>query len=354
MDYFETGFFGGNQSAWHGMGNVVAADVLTAAEAIKESELDWEVLQTPVFTELPGRGRILLPNTVANTRSTDGKILGIVGKDYQVVQNVQAFEFVDTLVASGDAKYHTAGSLKEGKRVWLLARVNKNILIGGEESEAIAPFILFTNGHDGSMGVFTAVTPIRVVCWNTLTAALAGAKRVWKTRHTKKVHDRLAMATEAAETLGLSYKFFDKLEEVGNDLIMQKMSNSAFDKFLLKLVPEPEDAKPGSRVLTARETERALIKSIFVSEPNLANIRNTKWGAFQAVAQYHDFEKEVRLRGATEDEREDKENLRRFERSVYDGKMKNVALALLAPEYVANAKRVLAESGREARATALV
>lgn len=344
--FFETGFFGGNQEAWHGFGNVIEADVLTREDALRESGLDWQVSQRPIYTKVgdeeTGFSDILLPQYVANIRDTDNKLLGVVGKDYKVVQNSDAFEFVDTLVASGDAKYHTAGSLKEGRRVWMLARVNRDILIGGEESERIAPFILLTNGHDGFMGVFVAVTPIRVVCWNTLSFALASAKRVWSTRHTKKVHDRMELATEAAETLGLTYKFFDRIEEAGNALILDKITEKQVENFLTKLIPNPKDAEEGSRTVRTRQEDRDRIFNIYRNEENLANIRGTKWGVFQAVTQFHDHLKPVRLSSSLdEDVRESAEVERRFDRSVYDVKFKNVAMALLAPEWVSNPKKVL-------------
>lgn len=342
MDYFETGMFGGNEKAWHGMGNVVPADVVTAEEAITLGGLDWEVTQEPIFVELPQRGwfgqhqRVQIPEYVANVRSTDLKVLGVVGQNYVPVQNRGAFSFMDTLLASGDAKYHTVGSLKGGKRIWLLARLNRDILIGGEESERIAPFVLLCNGHDGSMGLIVVVTPVRVVCWNTLSMALANAKRMWYTKHTKNVLDRVELAQDAADTLGLSYRFFDQLEAVGNKLIMEPMATNEFEGMLKRLIPLPrkkDDTDVGGRAFRSREEARQVILNIFRSEPNLANIRGTKWAAVQAVAQYEDHVKRVMVgKGGIAIER-------RFERAILEPDLKVKALAMVAPEAVSRSTR---------------
>jgi phage/plasmid-like protein (TIGR03299 family) len=325
MDYFESGFFGGNQEAWHGMGTVIPEDVVTAADAITLAELDWKVLKRPVYVDLPGAEDVtILPDYCATVRDRDNRTLGIVGKDYTPVQNVEAFDFVDTLLASDEAKYHTAGSLKDGRQVWLLARLNRDILIGGEESERIAPFILLSNGHDGSHGLTVAVTPIRVVCWNTLSYALSKSKRTWATRHTSGITDRVALATEAAETLQLSYKFFDRLEAVGTQLAGEKFSDADFDKFLQTLMPLPDKEK-SVRAFRGAEEKQEVIRKIFRTEDNLANVRNTKWAALQAVTQYHDHEKRIRTKD------EDDQRVRRFERSLFETQAKTRALALLAP-----------------------
>ena len=344
-DYFETGFFGGNQEAWHGAGTVIPEDVVVAEEAIKLAGLDWEVVQIPLYAHFPDveingdvtgtfRGeQIPINELVANVRATDKRFLGAVGKGFMPVQNREAFAFMDDLLATGDAKYHTAGSLKNGKRIWMLARLNRDILIGGQESERIAPFIMLCNGHDGSMGLMVVVTPVRVVCWNTLSFALSSAKRMWYTRHTANIEDRMEVAQNAAETLGLSYKFFDRLEAVGNKLVEAQYTTAQFEKMLKRLIPLPKvNPDEGGRKVASRKQAQAAILDIFRAEPNLENVRETKWAAIQAVTQYEDHIKRIRIPkdgsgGAVE---------RRFERAILNPHLKVRAMAYVAPEFVSS------------------
>lgn len=105
------------------------------------------------------------------------------GRSYKVVQNRDAFKFTDELIGT-DVRYETAGSLREGKQIWLLAKLPEQMIAG----DAVEPYLCFTNAHDGSSGVRVCMTPVRVVCNNTLNVALATAKRTWSMRHTENVH----------------------------------------------------------------------------------------------------------------------------------------------------------------------
>ena len=148
------------EKPWHGLGTEVQ-EAPTSADALIYAGLDWEVIQKNVYTE----DGSLIAGYKVNTRSTDDVPLGIVSDRYKVVQNEDAFQFTDDLLGAG-VTYETAGALQGGRKVWMLARMPHRYIIGGDE---IAPYMVVMNSHDGSSGIKVAMTPIRVVCQNTLT-----------------------------------------------------------------------------------------------------------------------------------------------------------------------------------------
>lgn len=139
-----------------------------------------------------------------NVRDRDRKVLGVVSDRYRIVQNREAFSFTDALLGNG-VRYETAGSLQEGKRVWLLARLPREYIIAGER---ISPYLVFSNSHDGSGAVRVALTPIRVVCNNTLNLALDTARRSWSMIHTGNISGKMQ---EAKDTLFMAETYMDSL-----------------------------------------------------------------------------------------------------------------------------------------------
>lgn len=160
------------EKPWHGLGTMVE-EAPSSEEALVLAGLDWNVIQKPIET-LDG---IYVTGFKANLRDSDNKVLGIVTDRYRVVQNREAFAFTDELLGEG-VKYETAGSLQEGRRTWVLAKLPQRYIISGDE---ITPYLVFMNFHDGTGAIKAAMTPIRVVCQNTLNLALSTAKRSWST-----------------------------------------------------------------------------------------------------------------------------------------------------------------------------
>ena len=156
------------ETPWHGLGTKVM-EAPTSKEALNLSGLDWKVEQEKIYTE---NGNVVT-GFKANVRDTDKKVLGVVTDRYKVVQNEEAFAFTDELLGEG-VRYETAGSLQGGRKVWLLAHLPHEYIIAGER---ISPYLVFSNTHDGSGAIRVAITPIRVVCQNTLNLALNTAKR---------------------------------------------------------------------------------------------------------------------------------------------------------------------------------
>lgn len=280
----ETGFFGGNVPAWHGLGTVIEEDVVAASEAIKLAGLDWEVELVPLYSQFSGNTK-LVDNEWGVQRSTDGKVLGIVSERYVPVQNHEAFTFVDDIVDSGEAKYHTAGSLKGGKNVWMLAKVGEDINIAGMESEKTEFYILLSNSHDGSKALTVAITPIRVVCQNTLNLALRSAPRMWKARHRVSSLEKFG---EARQTLGLSFNYIEAFQKEAELLLNTKMSDTQFEEMLEEMFPLKTSETDSKRAVTMNTKVRNSISGLYFHAANLKSVRGTAWAAINAVGEYND------------------------------------------------------------------
>lgn len=258
------------EKPWHGLGKRVE-EALTSEEALVAAGLDWTIESCPVFDAK----RREIKGYRANTRSTDGAVMGIVTPKYQIVQNADAFAFTDALIGEG-IKYETAGSLNGGKRIWLLGKMPERKILG----DKFEPYICFVNTHDGSGAVRACMTPIRVVCNNTLNAALQGAKRSWSTPHRGNVQMRLE---EARETLQLADLYMTRLDEEADRLANEKMDDGQIVTALASMFPIPDDAT--DRQKRTVETAKDGIM-ICMLRPDLAQFLHTKWGFINAVSDY--------------------------------------------------------------------
>ena len=220
------------EKPWHGLGTKVEK-APESAEALKMAGLDWQVLQEPIYTDAGDK----ISGYKANIRSTDRKVLGVVTDRYKVIQNTEAFSFTDALLGRG-VRYETAGSLQEGRKVWLLARLPREYIISGER---ISPYLVFSNTHDGSGAVKAAVTPVRVVCNNTLNLALRTSKRSWSMIHTGNISEKVQ---EAEDTLFLADKYMDSLAGEFERLRKQTLSDQQVRKYIELLLPVEENATP--------------------------------------------------------------------------------------------------------------
>jgi phage/plasmid-like protein (TIGR03299 family) len=171
-----------------------------------------------------------IPGYKANIRQTDERVLGVVTDRYKVVQNSEAFAFTDALLGEG-VRYETAGSLQDGKKIWLLAKLPDKYIIEGEQIE---PYLVFSSSHDGNGSIKVAMTPIRVVCQNTLNIALASAKRIWTTVHVGEMSQKLS---EAHNTLLLAEKYMGKLGSEFSKLSKIKLSDNKVLEYIEMLLP---------------------------------------------------------------------------------------------------------------------
>jgi phage/plasmid-like protein (TIGR03299 family) len=262
---------------WHGLGHEVPAD-LSPQQMMEAAELDWSVEKQTLVT-LEGAE---VPEKKALVRSSDNKVLDIVGKNWNPVQNIEAFEFFDDFVRSGDMQMHTAGSLKGGQIVWGLAKVNDSFeLFGGDKVDS---YLLFTNPHRFGQSIDVRFTPIRVVCNNTLTLSLSQeANNVVKLNHKKQfdaeeVKRMLGVAEfkmnqykEMAQFLGTKEFKLDNVREYFNDLF-PTYSKKASDELVI--------SRPGQR-----------LEELLNSQPGANYAQGSWWSAFNAVTYYTDHER---------------------------------------------------------------
>ena len=257
---------------WHGLGTRVM-EAPAASEALKLAGLDWKVLQEPVYTE---NGE-LIRGYKANVRDADRKVLGVVTDRYKVVQNQDAFAFTDALLGQG-VRYETAGSLMGGKKVWLLAHMPREYIISGER---ISPYLVFSNTHDGSGAVKVAVTPIRVVCSNTLNLALASAKRSWSMVHTGDMKSKLE---EAKKTLFLADAYMESLGKEFEVLQRQEMTEKKVREYISQLLPADENATDQQKKNMERLREDLTAR--YFDAPDLKGLGNNAYRFINAVSDF--------------------------------------------------------------------
>lgn len=281
-DAVETMMYTKREVPWHGLG-VAVEDTQTAKQALVAAELDWEVQLTEVFAQSNGK-QLQVPDTYAVIRDKDESILGTVGSRYKPVQNHEAFNFFDNVVDSGEAKYETAGSLDGGRRIFLTAKVPKEIKVAGEDEVDL--YLMMATSHDGSLSFTAAVTPVRVVCQNTLNVALKGAKQKWAMRHTDSIDGKIA---EARQALDLTFKYSDQFEAEMNKLAATEFSKRDFEQMVQKVFPKSKES-----VTPFDERQYGLI-GVFESSPTIPDgLRYTEWGALNAVAEFMDWGRSFR------------------------------------------------------------
>ena len=273
--------FSVREKPWHGLGTIVM-EAPASAEALKLAGLDWEVVQEPVYTD----NRELIKGYKANVRSSDRRVLGVVSDRYKVVQNTDAFSFTDELLGKG-VKYETAGSLQEGKKVWLLARLPKEYVIAGER---ISSYLVFSNTHDGSGSVKVAVTPVRVVCNNTLNLALETAKRSFSMIHTGNIHDKIQ---EAKDTLFMAENYMDNLGIEFEQLRRQKMTDAQVKEYIELLLPMEKEPTPiqSKNILKLRRD----MEQRYYEAPDLQKVGNNAYRFINAVSDFATHSRPLRM-----------------------------------------------------------
>lgn len=274
------GMFYVRETPWHGLGTRVL-EAPASKEALELAGLNWTVLQEPVYTQQ----NELVTGYKVNIRDTDRKPLGVVTDRYKVIQNEEAFAFTDGLLGEG-VRYETAGSLTEGKKVWLLAHMPHEYMISGER---ISPYLVFSNTHDGSGAVKVAVTPIRVVCNNTLNLALRTAKRSWSMIHTGNIQDKLK---EAEETLFMAQTYMDQLGKEFDTLRMKKLTDQKVLEYINLLLPMEENAtfQQAKNVKSLRED----MKRRYFDAPDLQDTGKNAYRFVNAVSDFATHAKPLR------------------------------------------------------------
>ncbi len=283
-----TGFASARQLAWHRLGTVLP-DTFTASQAMEHARLGWwnvrkEHLQAVVVTN-EGVSTIDVPDRYATVRTNpvtgSPEALGVVGPSYVPIQNEEHCDLLDALVDESGAHFETAGSLKGGRQVFITMKLPNTMQVGGVD--AIDTYLTACNSHDGSMAFRLMVTPVRVVCANTLAAAIRRAKSSFSIQHTSGARSHIQVAREA---LGLTFRYNAEFQSEAERMLDTTMTDAQFAELVRELWPMPHDPTLRTRnSIARRDTE---LTYLFHDADTNRAIRGTRWAGYQAVTEYLD------------------------------------------------------------------
>jgi phage/plasmid-like protein (TIGR03299 family) len=292
----QTAFASLREPAWHGLGTVFQEEVSTA-KMLELAHLDkWNVrledVEIPAGMESDkGYSFVVRDNPFIDNQKD---VLGVVGERYVPLQNEDLFDFGD-LMLDGGGRWETAGSIKNGRVVFgSLALERETILDPNGVSDKVNTYLLINTSHDGSVAIQASITPVRVVCANTLNLALGqrgrngSVKQSFKIRHTATASGKVQQAREA---LGLANAYMDKFDEMAKAMIEKEISKAKFDEIIELAYPKPETDSKGS--LKKWETKIDTIQQIYQSATTNM-IAGTSWGAFNALTERLDWHRSGR------------------------------------------------------------
>lgn len=273
------------EPAWHGLGTILDSEV-TTAEMLRVAHLaDWNVRLEDV--NLPGRSNKNYFATV-RTNPFDGgaDVLGIVGERYNVLQNEDLFAFGDNILDG--ARWETAGSIKNGTVVFgSLALERESIIDPNGVSDKVNTYLLVHTSHDGSLAIQASITPVRVVCQNTLNMAVGskgkGAKQSFRIRHTQTVSGKIQAAREA---LGLAHKYMDEFDKQAQALFAQSVNGDKFFEIIKAAYPQPDADTKGA--MTKWQNKVDTLFDIY-NGPTEVGIKGTAWGVYNALTERIDW-----------------------------------------------------------------
>lgn len=287
--------FSAKETPWHRLGTVTP-DVLTAKEAIITAGLDWTVSKRSLITfDSKLDYRLKVPNYYSIARDTDDKVLGVVGNRYTPVQNYEAFKFLDAIVDSDDAKYETAGSLNGGTDVFIL--VNMSSIFGNlTDSDTIMPYMLLSNNHTGRYSLKLTMTPIRVVCQNTLRLALSSRniQQQVSLRHTSSIEGK---EYNVRNVLQIAENYFTAFNSEVEQLIQQSVTDIQFAEIVDTLFPKAEwkNAKSNASYTRMENTREQIVSDIsknYYGEKHTG----TAWGVINAFNSYELWQKKTKAK----------------------------------------------------------
>jgi phage/plasmid-like protein (TIGR03299 family) len=295
---------------WHGLGAVLDKAPDSIEEAIHLSGLAWDVVQKPIayhsLNSLDEPTFTAIPGYFANVRSDTGASLGIVSRRYSPVQNIEAFSFLSGIFQS-EMHFETAGSLMNGRRVWVMLKIPDYIEVGGD---AIGQYAFIENAHDGKRSITAAVTPIRIVCQNTVTAAVRlahdyNADRTYTLRHLGNMQAKME---NAANVLRVTVNYYEQFKALGDLLAMAIPSQADVRAYLSGLFPITDQT--GERQRRNREAAREQVQLIFEGHgpdgDTTGNSPRSWWSLYNAAVEHADWMREERKDGG------------RFQRAIDD------------------------------------
>lgn len=288
------------QPAWHGLANhIFDEDEIVSTSQMLEAALlsKWDVSLWPISYFTPESYNFVCdPYIVTRTNPFSGgtDVLATVGSRYQVVQNEELFAFGDSIL-DGGASWESAGSIKGGREVFGSLVIPREFTLDPSgAADEVKTYLLVNTSHDGSVAVQASVTPVRVVCQNTLNMALRNVKQSFKIRHTQAVGGKVALARES---LSLTHKYMDTFELEAKALYEASVSDAKWNEIITNLYPKPETDGKGS--MSKWENKITLLNDIYYTSPTTETIRGTAWGALNALTERMDYFRSARA-GRTE------------------------------------------------------
>ncbi len=285
MPHMVEKMFSVREAPWHGLGAVLDAPP-TVEEGLKAAGLDWAVSTRRLYT-----ADGLIAPAYAVVRDSDESVLGVVGRGYTPLQNVDAFAWFQPFLDAGQASLETAGSLARGSRVWVLARLNRAPLEVAPGDEVVK-YLLLSNSHDGSLAVRVGFVPTRVVCWNTLSLAHRDERgQLLRLKHSSRVVANLESVREAVNAIDGR---FEATAELYRRLVTRDISQADLRKYVSRVLGAPEQPGPRLRNILGRVT------GLFEAGAGngMPSVRGTYWAAYNAVSEWLAHE-----RGRTADSR---------------------------------------------------
>ncbi len=284
----QTAFASARLSAWHQLGTITE-NCMTADEIMTKAFLGgWKVrkidLQGVEVTDTgvrvitcPDKWMTVRTNIVTN----ETEYLGVVGEDYQVVQNEQVADMLDKLVDESGAHFETAGSLRGGRSVFVTMKLPESIRVAGVDDLEL--YLAATTSHDGTSALRVDATPVRIVCANTQRAAFDRTKGFYVFRHTSNVHSQIAQAREA---MGLMWKYLDAFQAEADRMINETLTIGAFEKVVADLWPLADDASEQTKKNQRKRS--ATLRYLIRDADTQAAIKGTRWAGYQAITEYID------------------------------------------------------------------
>lgn len=277
------------EPAWHGLANVLfdKEEHVTTSAMLESAKLnDWNVRLEPLVMPDGYRATTTSQMVVRDNPFDNGvDVLSVVGDRYKVVQNEDLFAFGDGIL-DGGATWESAGSIKDGRVVFGSLVVPREFILDPQgANDKTTTYLLVHTSHDGSTAVQANITPVRVVCQNTLNMALSGSKQSFKIRHTATVDGRI---DEARRVLGLTFAHMDTFESMAQELFQTAITDEQFTKLITSIYEEPESGSAKSAT-TRWENKIDILQELYLNGPTNENIKGTAWGALNALTERIDY-----------------------------------------------------------------
>jgi phage/plasmid-like protein (TIGR03299 family) len=275
------------EKAWHNLGQVVDG-AMTSAEAIELANLDYEVQKVKIHPALESGFGDAIPEKYATIRTDNNEYLGLVGSRYEIIQNKDAFSFFDSIVDNGEAIFETAGVLGKGERIFITAKLPEDMLVNGEKCEK---YIILTNSHNGTSSIIAGFTSIRIVCNNTLQAAMSDLSNKVSIQHRIGAKDRLS---EAYKVMNIASVYMSEVNEVFNKMSDTKLEDEKLKNFIERVMKptykeiDPEkEREQSTRFKNQVESiyEFAMTHPTQTTPAAFGNV----WGGYNAISGYYNY-----------------------------------------------------------------